>query len=160
MKKIIRLLPLLPTLLLLFTSPAAADMTFHTQRLTFALTPAGMMAGNPQLIAGQVVDIHPDGPVNGAIEQYMINGAKPNTAYQVKLRIFPSCTGVSLATTPQMTISTALLTTDNTGFAQGSFVFTSASLVPFNGLTFGVLWTLVSGPIVAYDTVCISVSVG
>lgn len=131
-------------------------MTFHTQRLTFSVTPAGVAAGNPQLLASQVVDIHPDGPVNGAIEQYMINGAKPNTAYQVVLHLFSgSCSGTFF-----VTISTVLLTTDSVGFATGSFVFTAASLAGFNGLSFGIFWTLVSGGIIAYDTVCIPVSVG
>jgi hypothetical protein len=39
--------------------------------------------------------------VNGAHERYLLNGAKPNTAYEVKLRIFDgSCAGpAALVTT-------------------------------------------------------------
>ncbi len=146
---------ILVPLTLAFPSLAYADQSFHTSRLNFALTTAGSAAGNPQLIAGQVVDIHANGPKIGAIERYMINGAKPNTAYQVTLRIFSkNCAGSFLFPIP-----TALLTTNNHGFAQGGHVFTPTDLAPFKGTTAGVVWTLVSDGVVAYDTSCIFVTI-
>ncbi len=148
------LLVLAPLLLVTSLSSVHADRVFHTTRLTFFLTPDGMTSGQPQLIAGQVVDIHANGPKIGAIEQYMVNGAEPNTSYQVILRIFSSCGGNFLFPIP-----TALLTTNNVGFAHGSHLFTPADTAPFKGMTVGILWTLVSGDLAAYTTTCISVTI-
>ncbi len=155
LKRSYSLLLVLPALLLVTSlSPVYADQVFHTTRLIFSLTPDGTAAGLPQLKAGQVVDIHANGPKIGAIEQYMINGAEPNTSYQVVLRIFNKCGGSFLFPIP-----TALLATNNLGFAHGSHLFTPVDTAPFKGMTIGVLWTLVSGDITAYSTTCISVTI-
>ena len=69
-------------LLLIPSAVALADQSYHTERLSLTLTPAGEAAGHT-LRNGMVVNIHPNGPVNGAIENYVLNGAKPNTEYQV-----------------------------------------------------------------------------
>ncbi len=134
--------------------PRYADQVFHTTRLTFFLTLDGTAAGQPQLKAGHVVDIHANGPKVGAIEQYMINGAEPKTSYQVVLRIFSKCGGDFL-----FPILTALLATNSLGFAHGSHLFTPADTAPFKSMTVGILWTLVSGDVTAYNTTCIPVTI-
>ncbi len=156
MKMMLVLLLALASLLVVGSlGPVYADQVFHTTHLNFILTGDGAAAGHPQLTAGQVVDIHASGPTIGAIEQYMINGAKPDTIYHVVLRIFSHCGGSFL-----MPIPTATLNTNSVGFAHGDFVFTEANLAPFEGASVGVLWTLVSGTVTAYDTQCIPVTIG
>ena len=88
MRQIISLVLVGTLALLMPTSIIFADQVFHSERLPLFLTQDGADAGHPQLRSGHVVDIHPNGPVNGAHERYMVNGAKPNHNYQVVLRIF------------------------------------------------------------------------
>jgi hypothetical protein len=143
-------------LTLLFTalsSVALADDTFHSQRLT--LTTTGALADHPDLRSGQVVDIHTNGPQIGALERYMVNGAKANTSYDVTLLLFlGGCSGESAGV-----LTTTTLETDARGNAQGQKVFTAEDLVPYAGLVFGIRWTLVSGGVAVYQTVCIKVAV-
>lgn len=136
-----------------FTSGASADQVYHTERLDFALTAAGAAAGHPQLRSGQVVNIHPDGPVNGALERYMISGAKPNTGYDVGLEAFlGGCEGPLV-----LTMTTASLQTGGNGTAVGNASFSAEDLAPFSGLTVGVQWTLSSAGVDAYQTACTTV---
>jgi len=132
-----------------------ADQVFHSQRLSFSLTAAGVLDGHPELRSGHVVDIHANGPQIGALERYMINGAKPNTSYQVILHVFDGgCEG-----DPFGLIPTAILETDAHGNAHGQAVFTPEQLAPFAGMVFGIRWTLVADVVIAYQTPCIVVAV-
>ncbi len=144
-------------LAMLLVAPRAgvADQLFHTVRLSLVLTPDGAAAGHPTLRSGHVVDIHPNGPVNGAHERYLLNGAKPNTAYDVVLRVFDNnCAG---APSGFDRLKTVTLTTDQHGNAQGKFDF--PAMAPLQEpLFFGVRWTLLdANGVVAYDTDCITV---
>jgi hypothetical protein len=135
-----------------------ADQLFHTVRLSLELTPDGAMDGHPALRSGHVVDIHPNGPVNGAHERYLLNGAKPNTAYDVVLRIFDgSCAGPA---DPSLDpLKTVTLTTNRQGNAQGKFDFPAMAPLPAP-IFLGVRWTLVDeNGVVAYDTDCITIGV-
>ncbi len=155
MKPLGALLLLLASILSLSISSVSADKVFHSENLPLSLTTEGASAGHPQLRSGHVIDIHPNGPVNAAIERYMIHGAKPDTSYQVTLRIFKGgCSGGFLTS-----INTAMLVTDENGNAQGGHKFTPADLAGVHGMVFGVKWDLVSGSINAYDTACIKVTV-
>jgi hypothetical protein len=136
-------------------APVLADQTFHSQRLDLARTDAGALNGHPVLRSGQVVDIHADGPQIGALERYMVNGAKANTSYDVILHLFNNdCDGA-----PAGLITTATLETNAQGNAQGQWLFTAEDLSPFAGLVFGIQWTLVSGGVIAYQTPCIVVAI-
>ena len=155
------ILALIGVLVLVLTPLTAvvADQLFHTVRLSLGLTLDGALHGHPVLRSGHVVDIHPNGPVNGALERYMINGAKRNTEYDVVLRIFNlDCTGVA---TPGLDpLTTTTLITDKNGNAQGKVAFPPLSLpLP----SFGIRWTLVAvnevPVVVAYETDCITVGV-
>lgn len=133
-----------------------ADQLFHSVRLSLYLTPDGAAAGHPDLRSGHVVDIHPNGPINGAHERYLLNGAKPNTAYDVVLRVFTgSCAGP--ADPGFDPLKTVTLTTDKHGNAQGKFDFPASAPLPAP-IFFGVRWTLIdNNDVVAYDTDCITV---
>src|SRR5438552_244065 len=71
-------------------APALADQVFHTSHAA-----VHAVAGAP-LQSGFVNDIHSNGTVNSAHEEYHLNGAQPNTTYQVRLAVFPTtdCTGL------------------------------------------------------------------
>ncbi|HEV8716993.1 MAG TPA: hypothetical protein VGX03_29755 [Candidatus Binatia bacterium] len=151
-------IPALVGVLVLVLTPltaVVADQAFHSQRLSFSLTTFGALTGHPELRSGQVVDIHANGPQVGALERYMINGAKPNTSYQVVLHVFDGgCAGGQIALIP-----TATLGMDAHENAQGQAVFTPEQLAPFAGMVFGIYWTLVADNIIAYKTPCIVVAI-
>lgn len=141
------------------SSSASADQTYHSERLDFKLTVAGATAGHPALRSGQVVNIHPNGAVNGALERYMINGAKPSTSYQVEILIFApgdsQCSG-DLA----FFVPTAILNTNKLGSAHGQGHFSRADLVPFKGAVLPVKWALLdNNKVEAYASRCTIVSI-
>src|SRR5690606_7017344 len=106
-------------------SVAVADKAYHTERLPFSLTDAGAQAGHPELRSGHVVNIHPNGPVVGAIEQYMLNGAKPRTTYGVILTAYVLDNGECTddVAGPDFPITTGTITTGPSGNGKDSFVF-------------------------------------
>jgi hypothetical protein len=136
---------------------AIADRVYHSERLDFWLTAEGEAAGHPELRSGHVVNIHPNGPVNGALERYMINGAAANANYQVVILAFAD---LGCAGDPTLAIPTALLETNSQGNAHGRGRFSRAELDPFSGAVIGVYWTLEDeNGEVAYQTDCTVVSI-
>lgn len=144
------------TLVLTLSTVVVADQVYHSEFLPFALTDAGYLAGHPELRSGHVVNIHTNGPVNGAFERYMINGASSQTSYGVVIVVFDAldCSG-----TPSLNIPTATLVTNKQGNAQGQAKFTPQDLESFSGLSSGVQWTLVANEVVAYQTDCTVVTI-
>ena len=55
---------------------------------------------------GQVINIHPNGPVVGALERYQLRGGRANTAYEVWIQL---CGGTNF-------LQTATLVTDKHGY--------------------------------------------
>ncbi len=144
-----------------FVSAAYADKSFHTVQLPLVLTASGETAGFPQLVVGHVVDIHADGPTVYAIEQYMVNGAKPNTEYQVADVVWIGGCPSDPSTHPSVALPTVVLTTNANGFAQGNYKITPDTITSFglHGATLGIVWTLTSDDVVAYSTLsCINVA--
>jgi hypothetical protein len=132
---------------------AIADQVYHSERLDFWLVDED----HPELRSGHVVNIHPNGPVNGALERYMINGAAANANYQVVIEVFPD---LGCAGDPDLSLPTALLETNRQGNAHGQGHFSRADIDPFSGATLGVFWTLVDEDgDVAYQTDCTVVSI-
>lgn len=132
-----------------------ADQVYHSERLDFTLTADGQAAGHPILRDGHVVNIHPNGPVNGAIERYMINGANPETIYNMNLSAFAGgCGGERL-----FELTTTVLMTDKNGNAHGEKIFTPDDLAGLSGMTVGAKWTLVAGGVDAYQTICTTVRI-
>ena len=144
-------------LLLATASPALADQSNHTTRLALWLTPAGEAAGHPTLNAGQVVNIHANGPVVFAIEDYLLNGAKPMTSYAVVLDFyFGSCDGPLLFPFP----NGVTLTTDAEGNAHAQARLASDAVDPaFRDTDWGIVWTFVDGSVAAYKTACADVHI-
>ena len=134
---------------------ALADQVYHSENLGLELTPAGAAAGHPELRSGHVVNIHPNGPVNGALERYVVSGAKPNTSYDVLLEAFVGDCGEELA----LAITTATLGTNRNGAGHASVRFTAEDLLPFSGAIVSVQWTLVADGVDAYQTPCTTVTI-
>ena len=130
-------------------APALADQVFHTSHATVY-----SMAGAP-LQSGFVNDIHSNGAVNSAHEEYHLSGAQPGTTYQVQLVIFASqsCQG-----TPFLTIPTALVTTNGAGNGNADATFPAGP--PNNPpLQVGIVWQFVSNGEPVYTTDCVPVAI-
>jgi hypothetical protein len=133
-------------------APAAADATYHTERLAF------VAVGGAPLRTGAVVNAHANGPQVFAHEQYTLVGAQPATAYQVVLLVYPDSPTCTTGT-PLM-LPTAGLTTNAAGNGTASAVFTPADAAGLRGLTVGGRWqvTLAGGGAVLYQTACTAVT--
>jgi hypothetical protein len=146
-------------LLLASASPVLADQSNHTTQLPLWLTPTGEAAGHPTLRAGQVVNIHANGPVVFAIENYLLNGAKPMTSYAVVLGFnVGSCGGAFAFPFP----NGATLTTDASGNAHGQARVTPEQVASFglHDTDWGIVWTFVDGDgVAAYSTTCTDVHI-
>ena len=140
----------LVSLLALVAVPAAfADQVFHTSHAA-----VHAVAGAP-LQSGFVNDIHTNGAVNAAREEYHLNGAQPNTTYQVQLVIYgdQTCAGSPFATVP-----TATLTTNGAG--NGNAYTTFAAGPPNNPpLAFGIVWQFTVNGAPVYATDCVPVNI-
>ncbi|HZO34045.1 MAG TPA: hypothetical protein VFB17_03105 [Gaiellaceae bacterium] len=129
---------------------AAADQVFHTSHAA-----VHSVAGAP-LRSGFVNDIHTNGAVNSAHEEYHLNGAQANTTYQVQLLLFndQSCGGTPFAIAP-----TAQLTTNGQGNGNADFTFPAGA--PNNPpLQVGIIWQFLSStgdPVYATDCVPVSI---
>ena len=133
-----------------FATSATANRTYHT--LTAPLSP---MSEQP-LQSGWVHDIHMNGNVNGAHEEYHVAGALPNTTFQVEI-LFYSGAGCSSSVVPS-TIDTAVLSTNGAGDANGDWTFPANHTSTVT--TDSAIWQLVgpNGP--AYTTPCELVLIG
>jgi hypothetical protein len=129
-------------------SPALADQVFHTSH-----APVRALASAP-LRSGFVNDIHTNGVVNSAHEEYHLNGAEANTTYQVQLVIYlaQDCAGA-----PFLTFPTAMLTTNGAGNGNATFEFPAGP--PNNPpLQVGIVWEFVSNGVPVYATDCVAVT--
>jgi hypothetical protein len=126
---------------------AGADQTFHTQRI--ALMRVAAAPGT-----GFVVDVHVNGPQIYALERYVLIGAAPSTTYQVQLLIYgtTSCTENSLLTT----IPTAALVTNLSGNGEARWTFRPSPTIQPGRV--GIVWQVLAGDQVAYQTACIVVT--
>ena len=87
--------------------PASADRVYHSTHYDLTALNAA------PLRSGSVENIHANGPTIYAHEQYVLNGAAPNTTYDVVLMIFPGDTTCSGA--PAVSIPTATIQTNTAG---------------------------------------------
>ena len=140
----------LSSLVALVAVPAAfADQVFHTSHA--AVHP---VAGAP-LQSGFVNDIHTNGAVDAAREEYHLNGAQPDTTYQVQLVIYAdqSCEG-----SPFLTVPTAMLSTNGAGNGNADATFPAG---PPNDppLQVGIVWQFLANDVPVYTTDCVPVSI-
>jgi hypothetical protein len=145
MKAVRRVSILATTAILATGGSAAADDVYHTERLSFA---GGVDPGSH----GQVVNIHPNGPVNGALERYQVVGAEPSTEYEVWIQF---CEDADFTDFTQ----TADLTTNSHGNGHASAGFSAADLAPFSGATVTIRWVLRAGAADVYVTPCTTVTI-
>jgi hypothetical protein len=123
--------------LLVGTSGASADRVYHTERLELA-----PVEGSDEAGSGMVVNIHPNGPVVGALERYRLRNAAPHTEYVVWIVIGG-----------QDFIPTATLHTDRHGNGHARARFSAEELAPFSGAVIpGLKWVLRSDGADAYET--------
>ena len=120
-----------------------ADQVYHSERLV--LSPTNPSDGG----TGQVINIHPNGPVVGALERYQLRGGEANTVYEVWIQL---C-GVGNF------LQTATLGTDKHGNGHAQGYFSAEALVPFSGLVVDIRWALRSGGDDVYVTECTTVTV-
>jgi hypothetical protein len=134
---------------LLVVPLATADQVFHTSHAAVRA-----VAGAP-LRSGFVNDIHTNGTVNSAHEEYHLNGAQANTTYQVQLVIFgsPTCAGA-----PFLILPTAQLTTNGAGNGNADFTFPAGP--PNNPpLQVGIVWQFLANGVPVYTTGCVPVTI-
>jgi hypothetical protein len=127
----------------LLASNAAADRVFHTLHADL------MSVNGAPLRSGFVNDVHTNGVVNAAHEIYHLNGASPNTTYQVTIFFYasdPSCASAPL------TLPTAQVTTNGSGNGNANFTFPAGPSQPVT--THGILWQFTGPNGVAYVTGC------
>jgi hypothetical protein len=129
-----------------WVATASADSTYHTAHI--ALTP---VAGAP-LTSGFVQNIHADGPNVYAHELYQLNGAEPNSSYQVVLSIWTTST--SCSGQPTLQLPTATVMTNAVGNGLADAVFTPEDADGLRGLTLSAMWTLWNGSTATYATDC------
>jgi hypothetical protein len=141
------------TLLLTATS-AFADQTFHSTRLSLA-----PVASNP-LRHGFVVDIHANGPVNYAIEEYHLSGATPNTTYAIEYMITGGPFGTAICGSGAVPFPNGgTVSTDRNGNGASQLKI-SPALVTMLGLhhtVLGLSWVFLDRGAPAYQTSCITV---
>ena len=146
MMKALRRVSILVTIAILATGgAAAADGVYHSERLSFS-------GGSDPAFHGQVVNIHPNGPVNGALERYQVVRAEPSTDYEVWIQV---CEGADFADFMQ----TAVLGTDLRGNGRASAAFSAADLAPFSGATLMIRWVLRVDAADVYATPCTTVTI-
>jgi hypothetical protein len=128
---------------------AAADAVYHSQHI--ALNPIG----SAPLRSGFVENIHTNGPQVYAHELYVLNGAEPDTTYQVTLLLYPFDPGCLSDAVP---IPTASFQTNPAGDGIGQFIFHPGDVpTALRGATHGIRWEVTSGSS-TYSTACSSVT--
>ena len=144
MRRIIVLVTvMLAALMLIPSTVALADQSYHTERLSLSVTEDGLAAGHT-LRNGMVVNIHPNGPVNGAIEQYVLNGAMPDTDYEVCWKIVGM----------ENELPTMVVHTDKNGNGRLTYKISREYQVNngFVGFDGEVKWLFKAGDMTAFET--------
>lgn len=129
---------------------AAADDVYHSEHM--ALEPVG----SAPLRTGFVENTHANGPVIYAQEIYVLNGAAPNTEYEVHLVAYafdPGCEG-----TPT-DFGFAPLTTNRAGSGRAKRVFRPSDVPSeLRGATHGIRWEVSTAGTTVYETQCTAVT--
>jgi hypothetical protein len=148
MKRLACCLVVALAIVLVLGLPASADQSYHTSCLTLSLTAEGAGAGHPVLRNGFVANIHPNGPVNGAIEEYHLSGAMPNTEYSVFWDV------VGFGMLPTGVGDQVTLFADENGNAQAKLKIPREWQLEmgFTNVDLTLRWVLKAGNVVAYAT--------
>ena len=125
---------------------ALADAVYHSAHI--ALNPVG----SAPLRSGFVENAHANGPNVFAHEQYVLNGASPNTTYTVTIHIAGASDTTCAA--PFLNLDTATMTTNSAGNASALHTFAPADVGGLANSTVHAYWTISTGGSVAYQTSC------
>jgi hypothetical protein len=129
---------------------ALADQAFHTLKVPLSAV------GDAPLRSGWISDIHANGPIIGAHEEYHLNGGTPHTTYQVVIQFYPGVTGCPSGAV--VALPTAQLTTNAAGNGNADWVFPGGPPGPVTQNS--AIWQLVGPDGVAYQTDCQLVLIG
>jgi hypothetical protein len=150
MKCLLRLTASALVVAALTPSTASADRVYHTEHLSLTAV------GGAPLRSGFVQNIKAEGPRVYAHEIFVLNGARPKTAYTVTRDFFfldPECDGQLVFHSP-----VATLQTNASGNARGDVFVRPADVAGFEGVH-GVMWTVrQAGGAIAYRTRCTAVT--
>ena len=155
MRRLPMLLTLVTVCVFLTTTAASADQVFHSTRLSL------MPIGSNPLRNGDVVDIHPNGPVNYAIEIYHLNGAAPNTTYEIFYRLSGAPFGTpvcGVTSVPFGPVSSVMTNAQGDGHNQLKIPPSFVTGLGLHGQTLGISWVFEKNGVPAYQTACIPVA--
>jgi hypothetical protein len=139
---------------------ASADAVYQTEHL-------GLTAlGGAPLRSGFVQNIKAEGPTIYAHENYVLNGAQPNTAYTVTNNFFvaaiddPPEDEDTLCTGEVWQTDMAVMTTNASGNAKAGVLIGPADLAGVELGMHGVMWTVRDATdTVVYQTACTGVTI-
>jgi hypothetical protein len=142
-------LAMVAIVILMAAAPAAADQAHHTTRSTFHAV------GDAPLRSGFIANIHANGPNVFAHEVYTLNGAMPNTTFQVVAHVYfddLSCGG-----DPNVSLPVGDLTTNRAGNATGDIVLSleAANALGFRNGTGADRWEILLDGEVIYQSDCV-----
>jgi hypothetical protein len=129
---------------------ALADQAFHTLKAPLSAV------GDAPLRSGWISDIHANGPIIGAHEEYHLNGGIPNTTFQVVIQFYRGVTGCPSGSA--VPLPTAQLTTNAAGNGNADWVFPGGP--PGQVTQNSAIWQLVGPDGIAYQTDCQLVLIG
>jgi hypothetical protein len=137
---------------LLLPAYASADRVYHSEHLPL------VAVGGAPLEQGFVENVHPNGPQVFAHEIYSLNGALPNTTYQVFLLVHLGDPGCDNSTATNFG-STDLTTNAGGNGTADRFIPTETVPLAIRDQTHGVRWEvrLPDGTLV-YQTACTNVT--
>ena len=131
------------------STSANADGVYKTQHINL------QALGDSPLRSGSVTNIHANGPIVYANEQYHLNGAKANTAYGVYLEVHVG--DAECSEPPALVLGpTSTFTTNRAGNGHGKARFAPSDVagLPTAPVVHGVNWVFKDGDTAAYETGC------
>ena len=125
-----------------------ADGVYKTQHISLRVI------DDDPLRSGSVTNIHANGPIVYANEQYHLNGAEANTTYGVFLEVWVE--DRSCSESPDLALPTSSFTTNGAGNGHGKARFAPAGVagLPTAPVVHGVNWVFKDGAVAAYETGC------
>jgi len=151
--KLVLIVSLVTVFSFVMISVAAADRVYHSEHVEFH------PVGTHTLRSGFVENIHTNGPQVYALEQYVLNGASPNTVYYIKPFIYLENSGCTSGLIPFPVENS--ISTNTAGNGTALVTITPDVAAGLGGLTINVRWQLLvgapDGP-AAYETNCAAVT--
>lgn len=135
-------------LVLATAASTVADQTHHTTRSEFHAV------GDAPLKSGFILNIHANGPNVFAHEVYSLNGAIPNTTFQLVAHVYLddlSCGGA-----PSVSLPIGEITTSGAGNVTDDIVLSleAANALGFRNVTGADLWQVLLDGEVVYQSEC------